>query len=109
MKACHKNGINFIELSIAFDAITVVTNKSNRWLSLLTPSELFRLWSSESQGKVIRWNQVNLVFHPLPSSYVVLVEIQALMISSIKPLINPLQTLELIRTPAKMIILLLTV
>ena len=43
IKACQKNGINFMELPIAFDAITVVTNKSNRWLSSLTPSELSRL------------------------------------------------------------------
>ena len=66
MTTCQKNGINFIELPIAFDAITVVTNKSNRWLSTLTPSELSRLWSKESQGKVIRWNQVNLDFPSTP-------------------------------------------
>ena len=66
IKACQKNGINFIELPIAFDAITVVTNKSNRWLSSLTPSELSRLWSRDSQGKITRWNQVNLDFPSTP-------------------------------------------
>ena len=41
MKACQKNGNNFIELPIAFDAISVVTDKSNRWLSSLTPVGAF--------------------------------------------------------------------
>ena len=60
--ACQEKGVNFIELPIAFDAITVVANQSNRWLNSLTPSELSRLWSKASQGKVKNWNQVNLDF-----------------------------------------------
>lgn len=60
--ACQRNGVKFIELPIAFDAITVVANKSNRWLNSLTPSELSRLWSKASQDKVQTWNQVNLDF-----------------------------------------------
>ena len=62
IKACQQNGVNFIELPIAFDAITVVANQSNGWLNSLTPSELSRLWSKASQGKVSSWNQVNLDF-----------------------------------------------
>lgn len=66
IKACQQNGVNFIELPIAFDAITVVANQSNRWLNSLTPSELSRLWSKASQGKVTTWNQVNLDFPNQP-------------------------------------------
>lgn len=60
LKRCAKNGINFIELPIAFDAITVVVNPANSAVSTMTISELSRLWSKKSQGKVITWNQVNL-------------------------------------------------
>ena len=66
IKQCKKNGVNFIELPIAFDAITVVANQSNNWLNTLTPSELSRLWSKSSQGKVSTWNQVNLDFPEQP-------------------------------------------
>lgn len=62
IKKCEMNGVKFIELPIAFDAITVVANPSNRWLNTLTPSELSRLWAKSSQGKVNTWNQVNLDF-----------------------------------------------
>ena len=30
---CAENGITYIELPIAYDALTVVTNKGNTWLS----------------------------------------------------------------------------
>jgi len=60
LKRCSNNGIHFIELPIAFDAITVVVNPANNWANSLTVSELSRLWNKKAQGKVKTWNQVNL-------------------------------------------------
>lgn len=60
LKACAERGVRFIELPIAFDAITVVVNPRNDWARLITTRELARLWSSAAQGRVTRWNQVNL-------------------------------------------------
>jgi phosphate transport system substrate-binding protein len=54
--ACRDAGIQFIELPIAFDALTVVVNKQNNWVSDITPAELKKIWEPES--KVVRWNQV---------------------------------------------------
>ena len=60
LKRCAENGINFIELPIAFDAITVVVNPGNDWARSMTVNELSRLWNKSAQGTINRWNQVNL-------------------------------------------------
>lgn len=56
---CVKNGIEFIELPIAFDALTVVINKQNTWARTMTVAELKKLWEPEAQGKIMTWSQVN--------------------------------------------------
>jgi phosphate transport system substrate-binding protein len=55
---CAGNGIQFIELPIAFDGIAVVVHPSNSWCTHLTISELKRLWASEAQGTVMQWSDV---------------------------------------------------
>ncbi len=46
-----ENGIDFIELPVAFDGISVVVNPENDWVDSLTPDELHRLWMPESTVK----------------------------------------------------------
>ena len=60
LKRCAENGINFIELPIAFDAITVVVNPGNHWARSMTVNELSRLWNKSAQGTINRCNKVNL-------------------------------------------------
>ena len=60
LAACQAKGITFIELPIAFDALTVAVNRNNTWASLITPKELRRLWSSQAEGRINRWNQINI-------------------------------------------------
>jgi phosphate transport system substrate-binding protein len=60
LKACAAAKIDFYELPIGFDAITVVVNSANTWAKGISLVELKRLWSRDAQGKVERWNQVNL-------------------------------------------------
>lgn len=59
MEACKKTGVEYFELPIAFDALTVVINPKNTWLKQATVAELKRMWEPAAQGKVMRWNQVN--------------------------------------------------
>lgn len=59
LKACSLNGISFIELPIAFDAITVVVHPRNTWAKQISVKELAHLWASDAQGKVDRWKEVN--------------------------------------------------
>ncbi|MFM7287409.1 MAG: PstS family phosphate ABC transporter substrate-binding protein [Cyanobium sp.] len=59
LKACAEKGITFIELPLAFDALTVAVNSGNSWASEISTAELARTWSKEAQGKVKTWKQVN--------------------------------------------------
>jgi phosphate transport system substrate-binding protein len=52
------NGIEFIELPIAFDALTVVVNNQNNWVTSMTVADLKKIWEPGAQGKVTHWNQV---------------------------------------------------
>lgn len=56
--ACKAAGISYMELPIAFDALTVVVNKQNTWASSITVAELKKMWEPGAQGKIKTWNQV---------------------------------------------------
>ncbi|MDW8202601.1 MAG: PstS family phosphate ABC transporter substrate-binding protein [Cyanobacteriota bacterium SKYGB_h_bin112] len=58
MQACKANGIEFIELPIAYDALTVVVHPSNTWVDKITLAELKAMWEPAAEGKVTRWSQV---------------------------------------------------
>lgn len=66
MKACADAGIEFVELPVAFDALTVVINPLNDWAETMTVAELEKMWAPESQGAVTRWNQVNPAWPDAP-------------------------------------------
>ena len=57
-KKCADAGISFIELPVAFDALTVVINPTNDWAKELTVEELKLAWEPEAQGKIMNWSQV---------------------------------------------------
>src|SRR5687767_12251373 len=59
MEDCKKAGVEYFELPVAFDALTVVINPKNAWLKQATVAELKKIWEPAAQGKVTRWNQVN--------------------------------------------------
>lgn len=59
MNACREAGVAYIELPIAFDALTVVVNKNNDWLDSITTEELATIWSPEAENTITSWNQVN--------------------------------------------------
>ncbi|HSA68662.1 MAG TPA: PstS family phosphate ABC transporter substrate-binding protein [Burkholderiales bacterium] len=59
MADCAKAGVEYIELPVAFDALTVVINPKNTFIKQLTIAEMKKMWEPAAQGKVTRWNQVN--------------------------------------------------
>ncbi len=59
MADCKKIGVEYFELPVAFDALTVVINPKNTWLKQATVAELKKMWEPAAQGKVMRWNQIN--------------------------------------------------
>lgn len=52
-----QNGIEYIEIPIAYDAITVVVNPKNTWVDYLTVAELKKIWEPEAQNKITKWQQ----------------------------------------------------
>jgi len=59
MKACAEAGIKYVELPVAYDALTVVINPKNTWIKEFKVEELKKMWEPTAQGKVTRWKQVN--------------------------------------------------
>lgn len=68
IEACRAAGVEFIELPVAFDALTVVINPANSWAQEMTVAELKTIWSPEAQGTITRWNQVNPAWPDEPIS-----------------------------------------
>ena len=59
MDDCKAAGINYYELPVAFDALTVVINPKNAFIKQLTVAEMKKIWEPSAQGKVTKWSQVN--------------------------------------------------
>ena len=59
MDACKQEGVEYIEMPIAFDALTIVVNPKNTWSKTITVDELKRIWEPGAQGVIIHWNQIN--------------------------------------------------
>lgn len=59
MKLAKENGVEYIELPICYDALTVVINKNNTWAQTMTTEELKKIWEPAAQGKISKWSQVN--------------------------------------------------
>jgi phosphate transport system substrate-binding protein len=58
IKAAADNGIEFIELPICFDALTIAVNPAADWVDSITVEELKKIWEPEAQGKITHWNQI---------------------------------------------------
>lgn len=63
---CKENGVEFIELPVALDALAVIVNPANTFVDCLTVAELKTIWAPEAQGKVSTWNQVRAGFPAEP-------------------------------------------
>jgi phosphate transport system substrate-binding protein len=59
MEECKRAGIQYVELPVAYDALTVVMNPKNDWIKALTVADLKKMWEPAAQGKVTKWKQVN--------------------------------------------------
>ena len=55
---CKAAGIEFIEIPLAYDGLSIVVHPKNTWATSITVDELKKLWQPEAQGKIKRWNQV---------------------------------------------------
>lgn len=63
---CRSHGIDFIELPIAFDSLSVVVNPQNTFAACLTVPELRKMWEPAAEGKITHWDQIRSSFPPQP-------------------------------------------
>ena len=61
-ETCKKNGVEFVEIPVAIDGLTVVVNKENTFAKCLTVAELKTMWSPDAQGTITNWNQIRPAF-----------------------------------------------
>jgi phosphate transport system substrate-binding protein len=61
---CEENGVEYVELRVATDALTNVVNLDNDWATCLTVDQLNAIWKPGS--KVNNWNQVDSSFPDVP-------------------------------------------
>ena len=66
MEDCKAAGVEYIEMPVAYDALTVVANPKNTFLKEMTVEQLKALWEPAAQGKITRWNQVNPAWPDAP-------------------------------------------
>lgn len=59
-EAAKAKGIEFIELPVAFDGLTVVVHPENTWAGSLTVDELKKIWEPDS--KINNWKDVRAGF-----------------------------------------------
>jgi phosphate transport system substrate-binding protein len=64
VEACKAKPVDYQEMIVAIDALTVVVNKENTWAKCLTVEQLKKIW--EPKSTVNNWNQVDPSFPDEP-------------------------------------------
>jgi len=64
IKKCKENGIEYLELKVAIDGLSVVVNKKNDWCKALTVEQLKRIW--EPGSEITSWEQIDPSFTGKP-------------------------------------------
>lgn len=59
VESCTKANIDYIELPVAYDGLSVVVHPSNEFAANITVDELKTMWAPEAQGKITKWSQIN--------------------------------------------------
>jgi phosphate transport system substrate-binding protein len=60
LAACRKNNVEFVDLKVGIDGISVVVNPQNTWCKSLTVEQLKKLWQAGSKLKT--WNELDPSF-----------------------------------------------
>ncbi len=58
VQLCSDAGVEYIEIPVAIDGVTVIANKDNTWAQCITIKELDRMWGPDAEDTVMKWSQV---------------------------------------------------
>jgi phosphate transport system substrate-binding protein len=54
---CQKNGVEFLELAVAYDGLSIVVNPENDWADQLTVNQLRQIYREDTAAK--KWSELN--------------------------------------------------
>ncbi len=63
---CNAQHIEYMELPVAFDSLSLVVNTKNTFVDCLNVNELRRMWEPAAEGKVSTWRQIRPNFPAQP-------------------------------------------
>ncbi len=63
---CADAGITYVDYTVAIDALTVIVNTENDWVTCLTVEQLMKMWEPGAEGKIDNWNQIDPSFPDEP-------------------------------------------
>lgn len=66
LRISRANGVEFIEIPVCYDGMAIVVSPKNTFVDYITVAELKRMWSPQSQGKIMTWKQVRESWPDLP-------------------------------------------
>ena len=55
---CAEGGVEFVEIPVALDGLSVMVNPSNDFVECMTVDELHTIWAPEAEEVITKWNQV---------------------------------------------------
>lgn len=58
LASVKEGGIEFIELPVCFDALTVAVNPAADWVDSISVEELKKIWEPSAEGTITHWNQI---------------------------------------------------
>jgi phosphate transport system substrate-binding protein len=65
-KQCRENGVTYIELPVAYDALAIVVNPKNNWIDAISVEQLQKIWEPDAQGKIKFWSDIKATLPKIP-------------------------------------------
>lgn len=63
---CAKNHVEYVELPVAYDGLSILVHPKNHWADDITTEELARIWEPAAQGTLMKWSQVRAGWPDVP-------------------------------------------
>jgi phosphate transport system substrate-binding protein len=55
---CEKQGVTYLELPVAYDALVVIVHRENHWVSELSVEDLKTMWEPQKENPKTLWSQI---------------------------------------------------
>jgi phosphate transport system substrate-binding protein len=57
---CKKNGVDYVEVPVGYDGLSLLVSSKNDWARDITVAELKKLWEPGAHSNISKWSQVRL-------------------------------------------------